>query len=57
MPKDLVCLMEIDEDVVFKVEYNKRAYYFCSRFCLEKFIKNPGNYLDRHKDSLDKPEP
>ena len=57
MQKDPVCLMEIDQDAEFKTEYNKRIYYFCSEFCLERFIKNPENYLDRHKDFLDKLEP
>lgn len=54
MPKDPVCLMDIEESVEFKIEYKEKTYYFCSKFCLEKFSENPENYLDRHKEFLDK---
>ncbi len=54
MPKDPVCLMDVGENAEFKKEYNGRLYYFCSKFCIEKFAKNPEEYLVRHKDILDK---
>ncbi len=53
MPKDPVCLMDVDENSEFKKEFNEKIYYFCSKFCLEKFIEKPENYLERHKDILD----
>ncbi len=54
MQKDPVCLMDVNDDSAFQMEYNGKAYYFCTKFCLEKFKKNPENYLQRHKDMLDK---
>lgn len=54
MPKDPVCLMDVDEMVEFKKELDNKVYYFCSKFCLEKFEKEPKKYLIRHKDILDK---
>ncbi len=53
MPKDPVCLMDVENNAEFKKEYNKNIYYFCSKFCLEKFEKEPQNYLIRHKEILD----
>jgi len=52
MLKDPVCLMDIEENAEFKIEYKGKTYYFCSKFCLEKFNKNPQDYLDRHKDFI-----
>lgn len=54
MPKDPVCLMDVGENTGLKKEFDKKTYYFCSRFCLEKFEKDPRNYLVRHRDFLDK---
>lgn len=53
MQKDPVCLMDVDDKAMFKIEYEGKAYYFCSEFCLEKFKKNPKDYLLRHRDKLD----
>lgn len=53
MPKDTVCLMDIEENTEFKKEFDKKTYYFCSKFCLEEFNEKPENYLSRHKDILD----
>lgn len=53
MEKDPVCLMDVDESTEFKAEYKGRTYYFCAKFCLEKFQKNPQDYLIRHRDFLD----
>ncbi len=54
MSKDPVCLMDVSEDAEFKKEYDKKIYYFCSKFCLDKFEEEPKKYLIRHKDILDK---
>lgn len=56
MPIDPVCLMEVKQDTEFRAEYEGETYYFCSRFCLEKFLKTPEDYLDRHKDFLKGPK-
>lgn len=52
MPKDPVCLMEVGEDSGFRKRIGDKTYYFCSRFCLDKFTEKPGNYLARHGDLL-----
>jgi len=44
--KDVVCRKKITEkEVKEKTEYNKVTYYFCSRRCKEKFLKEPEKYL------------
>lgn len=54
MPKDPVCLMDVNEKAKLKKEHSGKIYYFCSKFCLEKFKEKPENYLVRHKDILGK---
>ena len=52
--KDPVCLMDVEEDTEFKAEYKGKTYYFCAKFCLDKFKEKPQDYLVRHRDLLDK---
>lgn len=54
--KDPVCLMDVDENAEFKKEYRGSTYYFCSKFCLDKFSEKAEDYLDRHRDFLNKPK-
>ncbi len=43
---DPVCGMSVDiEKAKYKTVYKGRVYYFCSRWCLEEFEKNPEFYL------------
>jgi YHS domain-containing protein len=45
--KDPVCGMQIEkEDAVARVEYNGKAYYFCSEDCSSEFEDNPEDYAD-----------
>ncbi len=46
--KDPVCGMtvEITPDAI-KYEYKGQAYYFCNPRCLERFRKDPRNYLEK----------
>ena len=44
--KDPVCGMTVDDSSKFKAEYNSRTYYFCSQGCLDKFRKDPDQYLE-----------
>lgn len=53
MPKDPVCLMDVEESTPLKKEYHERTYYFCAEYCLKKFTENPDAYLVRHRDLLD----
>ena len=39
MFKDPVCGMTVNEKTGLTIEHNGTAYYFCSRHCLDKFIK------------------
>ncbi|MGD0275632.1 MAG: heavy metal translocating P-type ATPase [Syntrophales bacterium] len=44
--KDPVCGMSTDDEKAFiRYEYERKAYYFCSRMCLEKFRQDPEKYM------------
>ena len=44
--KDIVCRKKIAEkDAKEKTEHNKITYYFCSKGCKEKFLKEPEKYI------------
>jgi len=46
--KDPVCGMDVDPvKAKYKFEHQGKSYFFCSSGCLEKFRKNPGNYLNQ----------
>jgi len=53
MPKDPVCLMDVNENVELKKKHGEKMYYFCSEFCLKKFSENADRYLVRHKEYMD----
>ena len=45
--KDPVCGMRIEkEDAVARVEYEGKAYYFCSEDCRTEFEASPEDYAD-----------
>ena len=47
---DPVCGMGVDaSETDLQYEYDGNNYFFCSRSCLEKFKKNPEQYLDGEK--------
>lgn len=53
--KDPVCGMSTDDEKAFiRHEYKGKAYYFCSRMCLEKFRRDPEKYLSQgpHADQM-----
>ncbi|MEW6456701.1 MAG: heavy metal translocating P-type ATPase [Acidobacteriota bacterium] len=39
MPIDPICGMTVNEETELKTEREGRTYYFCSKFCLEKFLE------------------
>ncbi|HPA85312.1 MAG TPA: heavy metal translocating P-type ATPase [Deltaproteobacteria bacterium] len=44
--RDPVCgMVTTDPDAYIRFEHQGNTYYFCSTHCLEKFRKNPGQYL------------
>lgn len=51
--KDLVCGMDVSTDSKLNTKYDDKSYYFCSKYCLEKFEQNPKQYLEQksEKDS------
>lgn len=42
MSKDPVCGMEVPRDKGFRLTHEGETYYFCSKHCLEKFVKEHG---------------
>jgi hypothetical protein len=43
MAKDPICGMDVDEkEASYKISHEGGDYYFCSRHCMEKFIKENG---------------
>lgn len=43
---DLVCQMKLSLTTAkFSSEYKNKTYYFCSRFCEERFEANPEKYI------------
>jgi len=43
--KDPVCGMMVDADTPHKMEHGGTTYLFCHASCLEKFRKNPAQYI------------
>ncbi len=42
---DPVCGMEASGEL-FKADHKGKSYYFCSDYCQEQFVANPGSYAD-----------
>lgn len=49
MAKDLICGMSVNETQGLKFSFEGKDYYFCSRHCLENFLKEKN--LDKEKAS------
>ncbi len=50
MVQDPVCKMILEkEEATDTFEYNGVTYYFCSKECLEKFLKNPEKFIVKQK--------
>lgn len=48
MTRDPVCLMTLDpRRAAAMAEYSGQAYYFCSEGCRQKFLAQPGIFLDK----------
>ncbi len=52
MPKDPVCGMSVSENSNLKIVHGNRAYYFCTRRCLEKFTKEKNITQERAASCL-----
>ncbi|MBP9539294.1 MAG: heavy metal translocating P-type ATPase [Leptotrichiaceae bacterium] len=48
--KDPVCGMNVSETSKFSTTNDKKEYYFCSQNCLNKFERNPSQYLNEEKN-------
>ena len=48
--KDPVCGMNVSETSKFSTTNDKKEYYFCSQNCLDKFERNPSQYLNEEKN-------
>ncbi|WNL11842.1 heavy metal translocating P-type ATPase [Aliarcobacter cryaerophilus] len=48
--KDPVCGMNVSETSKFSTTNDKKEYYFCSKNCLDKFERNPSQYLNEEKN-------
>jgi len=47
MAIDLVCGMDVDEDMPLKTEFEGKTYYFCSVVCKNVFEKEPHRYISK----------
>lgn len=55
MVKDLVCSMQIDENLSDKIaDYKRQKYYFCSESCKEQFDAKPESYVDNYQEGSTK---
>lgn len=45
MKKDPICKMDVNEDKAIKTEYDGEIYYFCSKGCRDKFLKEKTHKL------------
>ena len=43
---DPVCGMEVTEESEWTAEYDGVTFYFCSEGCRDKFLEEPGKYLE-----------
>ena len=43
---DPVCSMEVTAESEWTAEYEGVTFYFCSQDCRDKFIEEPGKYLE-----------
>ena len=47
MVQDPVCKQIIEKkDAKFSVMYNGEKYYFCSKHCMDEFVKSPEKYVN-----------
>ncbi|MFA7084596.1 MAG: heavy metal translocating P-type ATPase [Arcobacteraceae bacterium] len=46
---DPVCNMKVSQSSKLHTSFEKQEYYFCSQHCLDKFEKNPQEYLNKNK--------
>jgi YHS domain-containing protein len=44
--RDPVCGLMVEKDPELSAVYKGQTYYFCSKADRDKFIKNPGKYVD-----------
>jgi P-type Cu+ transporter len=55
---DPVCGMRVDPATArFQLEHHGEKFYFCSAGCLEKFKREPAQYLETRKVPIAKPAP
>ena len=45
--KDPVCNMDVSSTTEYQYSYGDHQYYFCCEQCLNKFKKNPTQYLNK----------
>ncbi|MEM0271923.1 MAG: XdhC family protein [Thermoprotei archaeon] len=43
--KDIVCEMVVSVSTPYKADLQNKAYYFCSEYCLNKFLEEPSKYV------------
>ena len=56
--KDPVCGMSVTpETAKHRAEYGSGTYYFCSAGCHEKFVAEPGRFLDDDLHQREVPKP
>ena len=51
--KDVVCGMEVEPQSKFRTKVDAEAFFFCSESCLNKFQKNPDEYMYHEQSDCD----
>jgi Cu+-exporting ATPase len=48
--KDPVCGMGVSEESEIHLSHHGHKYFFCSKYCHDKFLANPESFLDKNKN-------
>lgn len=47
MPLDLVCGIEMDQNLAIEYDFENKKYFFCCEGCKRIFIKKPRKYKNK----------
>jgi P-type Cu+ transporter len=53
MATDPVCGMKVEDSSQYRHQFKNDEYGFCSDHCLQKFINNPGSYINSEEGSAE----
>lgn len=56
MVKDLVCGMEVNENIGYSLVFEDKKHFFCSQGCRAEFKRHPQDYLKSARESFGEAE-